>query len=262
MKRFSIVTVVFNDLAGLARTGASVVAQTHTDYEWIVVDGGSSDGTLELARKNPRVTTLIEGPDEGIYDAMNKGIRAASGEYIVFLNAGDPFANEHVLDQVADVIKKEGTPDVVCGGALLEFVGGRQVYRPPKRIENYIWHGLPAIHQATYYRTERVARTPYDLKFSGAGDYQIIAALYREGIRVAYVYEPLTRFEVGEGLSFQRPEKILAEAYTVQRDVLGLPLVLRAASYARRVASIVVMHVLFAASRMGRGGAKAGTDAT
>lgn len=261
MKRFSIVTVVFNDRAGLARTGASVVAQTNRDYEWIVVDGGSRDGTLELARKDPHVTTLLEGPDQGIFDAMNKGIRAASGEYILFLNAGDPFANECVLDQVEAAIKKQDAPDVVCGGAILELVGGRQVYRPPKRIERYIWHGLPAIHQATYYRTERVKRTPYDLRFSNAGDYQIIAALYREGISVAYLNEPLTRFEVG-GNSFEKPEKILAEAYAVQRDVLGLPLPLRAASYVRRMTSIVVMHGLFAASRLVRRAEKAEADAT
>lgn len=262
MKRFSIVTVVLNDRAGLARTGASVVAQSNTDYEWIVVDGGSSDGTLELARKDPRVTTLIEGPDKGIYDAMNKGIRAAFGEYVVFLNAGDPFANERVLDQVAGVIETEDAPDVVCGGALLELKGGRHIYRSPKRIERYIWHGLPAIHQATYYRTERVKQTPYDLRYSHAGDYQIIAALYREGVRVANLNEPLTRFEVGEGLSFQKPERFLADAYVIQRDVLGVPLILRVASYIRRMASIIVTHGLFAASRLGRGGAKASTDAT
>lgn len=100
--RFSIVTITYNNLEGLRRTARTVEDQREESYEHIIVDGGSSDGTVEWLNGLPGNTrrTWISEPDSGIYDAMNKGIRRARGELIVMLNSGDGFCDEQTLDRV------------------------------------------------------------------------------------------------------------------------------------------------------------------
>lgn len=98
-KTLSIITVNRNNVIGLQKTMNSVYEQTNHDYEWIVIDGGSTDGSKELLQKNrDRINYWISEPDKGIYDGMNKGIVQAHGDYLLFLNSGDCFANESVLD--------------------------------------------------------------------------------------------------------------------------------------------------------------------
>jgi glycosyltransferase involved in cell wall biosynthesis len=100
--RFSIITVCYNERDQIEATCASIVGQTFKDFEWIVIDGGSTDGTLDiLHRFKPDITTLVSEPDEGIYDAMNKGIKRAKGLYLLFMNGGDAFAGNKVLNEVA-----------------------------------------------------------------------------------------------------------------------------------------------------------------
>src|SRR5512147_620337 len=96
--RVSIITVVRNDHAGLAITMDSVAAQDYADREYVIVDGASTDGTVEVIRRRAaEVTRWISEPDSGIYQAMNKGVRAAAGEYVCFMNAGDRFASADTL---------------------------------------------------------------------------------------------------------------------------------------------------------------------
>ena len=95
----SIITVNLNNATGLQRTMESILAQTCKDYEWIVIDGGSTDGSVELLRNNSSLLSYWRSePDSGIYQAMNKGLRAATGTYVLFLNSGDCFADESVID--------------------------------------------------------------------------------------------------------------------------------------------------------------------
>jgi glycosyltransferase involved in cell wall biosynthesis len=101
----SILTVVFNGREEIARTISSVLEQTYTHLEFIVIDGGSTDGTLDVIRRHEGgIDVLISEPDEGIYDAMNKGIAAAHGDWLIFMNAGDIFAAANSLQQVAMMI--------------------------------------------------------------------------------------------------------------------------------------------------------------
>ena len=99
---FSVVTVVRNDCTGFLKTMDSVERQTFTEFEWIVVDGGSTDGTVDWIKSGRRVTSWTSENDSGIYDAMNKGITKSNGEYLVFLNAGDVFTQRRRLDAELD----------------------------------------------------------------------------------------------------------------------------------------------------------------
>ena len=101
MPKLSIITINLNNVEGLRRTVDSVVGQIYRDFEWIVVDGGSADGSRELIEEySDRITWWVSEPDSGIYNAMNKGILASHGEYLLFLNSGDHLYNENVLSQV------------------------------------------------------------------------------------------------------------------------------------------------------------------
>ena len=106
MPTFSIVTVVLNDLSGLRKTAASLAHQSFTDFEWIVVDGASTDQQKpDPGALTPEPIVFISEPDRGIYDAMNKGWKLASGEWILFLNAGDALCQDRTLEDVAEQLK-------------------------------------------------------------------------------------------------------------------------------------------------------------
>lgn len=107
LPRISVITVVLNDAAGLSRTISSVAAQDYGNLQYVVVDGGSSDGSLEVIKhQNSIIDSWISEPDEGIYHAMNKGITLAEGEWLLFMNAGDEFSDVRALSSAGTLIKK------------------------------------------------------------------------------------------------------------------------------------------------------------
>lgn len=236
----TIVTVVYNDLAGLRKTYESICSQSNRDFHWVVVDGGSTDGAADyLQSLNCSFLTWSSEKDNGIYDAMNRGVSRSAGEYVVFMNAGDVFFDSDVLAKVCVSLSGcQPAADILYGGAMLSFPGsGRKAYRAPRRAEKSLWHGLPANHQATFYRRVLLGVEPYDLKYQLCGDYYLSASLIQGGARAAYLDEPLAIFEVG-GLSYTRRTKLFAEPYCIQRDVLGLPWYYRLASICKRFISM------------------------
>ena len=249
----SIVTVVYNDVDGLHATSKTISHQYFTDFEWVVVDGGSTDGTENaLASYDLPFLNWVSETDDGIYDAMNKGISMSRGEYVVFMNAGDLFPSSKTLQAVHDSLNEVScAPDVLFGGADLVFPNHRRVYRAPRRFEDRIWHGLPAVHQATYYRRERIVETQYDLQYRICGDYYIIAKLVKEGITAAYLDKPLADFMVGVGIAHNSKINAFFEPYQIQRDVLGLGFHIRALSLLKRTVSIFGASVLLTLSKFG-----------
>jgi len=241
---FSVVTVVRNDRAGLARTRASLLAQRGGDFEWIVVDGASADGTVDDLRADPAPSLRwTSEPDVGIYDAMNKGTRRAAGRYVVYLNAGDELATGEALARVAAVIDgAPAEPDVVFAGAVLVLPNGVELRWRPLPL-GYVRHGLPANHQATYYRRASIPAAPYDPSYRICGDYEIIARLSLRDPRVAALDEVVVRFHTG-GVSTARPVQLWRECLRIQREVLGMPLPARAWSAARRAFNMTAVRAL------------------
>lgn len=114
--KFSIITVTFNAGKVLEKTIQSVISQTYRNVEYILVDGKSKDNTLSIADTyKERIHSLISEPDKGLYDAMNKGIRLATGDYLCFLNAGDKFHDKDTLQRMVDSLKEGELPDVLYG---------------------------------------------------------------------------------------------------------------------------------------------------
>lgn len=126
----SIITINRNNAAGLEKTMHSVASQTFKDFEYIVVDGASTDGSLEVIKKmNPKIACLkwVSEPDKGIYNAMNKGLRMATGEYIQILNSGDMLAGNDIVERMLTALKEKNYPKILYGNMMKDFGDDKKV---------------------------------------------------------------------------------------------------------------------------------------
>ena len=243
MLKFSIITVVKNDLNGLKKTQNSIASQTKSSYEWIVIDGNSTDSTKGYVLNRLKDNKCISENDNGIYDAMNKGIGMSTGEYVVFLNAGDTFSNTQVLSDIGDIIHHSEHYDIIFCGANLKF-NSKSHYRGVRKIEQYIWHGLPANHQATFFKLSAIVNNRYSDEYKLSGDYYIVSKLYMSKALCAYHDKPIVNFSMG-GFSYQNPLLALKEAYLIQKNVLKTSLFLRLLSASRRILAHVIVKYLY-----------------
>lgn len=174
--KFSVITVCYNAQATLEDTIQSVIAQTYHHVEYIIVDGASKDRTLSIInRYRNRITTVVSEPDKGLYDAMNKGLRLATGDYVCFLNAGDSFHEDDTLQQMVHTLRElTELPDVLYGETALvdaegHFVRMRRLQAP----EHLTWHsfrqGMLVCHQAFF--AKRTLAEPYDLRYRFSADF-------------------------------------------------------------------------------------------
>jgi len=226
----------------LNRSRASVTAQGFRDFEWLIVDGASNDGTSELALSfvDPFVSAISE-PDGGIYDAMNKGIDRANGDYLVFLNAGDTFANGDVLRRVVDRLQQTGA-DFLYGDSLESFGGDRLVYKAAQG-HGRVNYGMFACHQAMYFRRSSLGPIRYDATFRIAGDYAFAAQMLRRAHRVERLHVALCVFDLS-GTSIVNRGRGREENWRVQRDILGISLV------GRCLIRVLYLVSAFAATRV------------
>ncbi len=219
-----MITVVLNDRRGFAATAASVLGQTYPDFEWIVVDGGSTDGTLDVIRAHAaRIRALRSGPDRGVYDAMNHGLGLAQGEFVVFMNAGDRFAQPGTLARVTAAIDQAARPvDLLFGGTILDLPRHEPVYRPPHPAAARLRYGMPAYHQATFVRREVHEAVPHDLAYRVSSDYYTIAKMCRAGARTLELDVPVAIHDFSPNqLSKRATLAPFRDFITVQRRVLG-----------------------------------------
>lgn len=158
--KISVVTVVLNAAGSVEKCVASVLGQTYDNFEYLVIDGVSTDGTLEiLARYRDRIDYLVSEPDRGLYHAMNKGIRAATGDFVYFLNSDDTFCDEKVVADVAAAIQQNPSVDLVYGDVLMG-AGDHLMKRPQVPVldrESLCRKGF--CHQALFARRELLLRT-------------------------------------------------------------------------------------------------------
>jgi putative colanic acid biosynthesis glycosyltransferase WcaE len=248
---FSVITVVFNDLAGLRLTEASMRMQKERDFEWIVVDGGSIDGTVEYLRSLalPYLKWSSER-DNGIYDGMNKGTARAVGRYVIYMNGGDTFSDATCLKEVRHFLEKANWPELLYGGGNLCFSDGSTKYRAPRKMESAIRHCLPGCHQATYYRRDFLDIPPYDLQYSVSSDYYLSARCFMRGARPCYLNRPICNFAVGGTTSkFERMNRSIFECWHIQQSVLKLKLYAKIYSAIRRFIAhrrYVLLQVIYA----------------
>lgn len=222
--KISVVTIVFNDIKGIGTTIDSVASQTaRNDIEYIVIDGASTDGTADFIReKASRINILVSEPDKGIYDAMNKGLERATGDFVIFMNSGDRFSSADVVERIIAEIEKTGSKPAVVYGDYRESANGECGQPIPSRRPDKIWYGPVASHQSTFYNLSilRKLGLNYDLSYRIAADYKltlsVLTLTQNNGLQTDIC---VSDFDV-TGLSNKNQNQGLKEANRARRDVL------------------------------------------
>ncbi len=224
--KFSIITVSYNAASVIEPTLQSVMSQTYANYEYLLIDGGSTDGTVEKAKASGiKFAHIVSERDRGIYDAMNKGIALATGDYLCFLNAGDSFYAPDTLQRLASTAAAcDELPHVLYGETAevndaREFVRMRRLKAPEKLTWRSFKDGMLVCHQAFYAR--RDIAPMYDLKYRLSSDVdwcirvmKVSSALVKtDGIVVNYLQD---------GLSLKHHRASLIERFRVMSSHYGL----------------------------------------
>lgn len=218
--KLSIITVNYNNREGLLRTAESVVRQTFDDFEWLVVDGGSTDGSQEvISQYASRITWSVSEPDGGIYEAMNKGLDKATGEYVQFLNSGDSFIDQDVL---TTVFSDEGLADVNYGdqwcsqdGCVVE----KRTY--PAEIDLRFLFRAPLGHQASFIRIDLAKAHPYRVKYTISADRAFFIELYLSGASFRHLNLPIVYFDTqGIGSNESSFEQRREQLHEIKRELL------------------------------------------
>ena len=234
---FSIITVTYNAAKVLRPTLDSVKAQSFRDFEYLVIDGASSDDTLQLVEDAGIATTSVwSEPDKGLYDAMNKALKKAKGEYLIFLNAGDAFATPETLARIA--VKAQDHPDVIYGQTQLvddqrKVVGMRHLTAPAVLDWKSFKDGMLVCHQA--FIAKRELCPEYNLNYRFSADYDWCIKVLRQSQSTAYVGdEPIISY-LSEGLTTENHKKSLRERYRIMCHYYGtVPTMLRHVKFALR----------------------------
>ncbi|MDN2486101.1 colanic acid biosynthesis glycosyltransferase WcaE [Kosakonia sacchari] len=220
----SVITVAFRNYEGVMKTWQSLAhlaKAQNIEFEWIVVDGGSQDGTEEFLKNLNGQYNLryISERDKGIYDAMNKGIDMAAGRFALFLNSGDIF-HEEIVDVVRQ-LDDEQENAMYIGDALLDFGDGTKIRRGAKHGW-YIYHSLPASHQAIFFPVNGLKTYPYDLQYKVSSDYALAARMFKAGFPFKRLKGLVSEFSMG-GVSTSNNLELCQDARKVQRKILRMP---------------------------------------
>ena len=224
--KFSIITITYNAASVVKPTLESVIAQTYTNYEYIFVDGGSKDDTVAIAKASGiKFAHIVSERDNGIYDAMNKGIALATGDYLCFLNAGDAFYAPDTLQTIVDAIAEEKElPDVLYGETAevddnRNFVRMRRLQAPEKLEWKSFKNGMLVCHQAFYAR--RDIAPMYDLKYRLSADVDWCIKVMKRARKMINVNATVVNY-LQNGISLQYHRKSLMERFKIMSKHYGL----------------------------------------
>lgn len=222
----SIITVCLNNHSGLIATFGSIDRQSIKNYEWIVVDGGSTDETVTFLRQLDRYNVIwLSEPDHGLYDAMNKGIDRARGKYLVFLNAGDEFAAPDVLEKVTVAVRESDGPDMLYGDAYERTQDETLLYKQA-RSHRWLWYGMFTHHQAMLYKRESIGCVRYRLQYPIGADYAFTTEVLAKAKNIHYLPSAVCIFTQG-GLSICSVPQGAKDQWNIRRDILGMSLLSR-----------------------------------
>lgn len=208
----SIITVVFNGVKDIEETINSVLSQTYSNVEYILIDGGSTDGTLEVIHKyQNKISRWISERDQGIYDAMNKGVSLAQGDWVNFMNCGDRFASPDILETLAKL--DLNNYDLIYGDAIMEYNSFSRLY--PKYPLRQIWKEMPFCHQALFMKTVLLKENPFNLNYKLSADYDFIYKSVISNRKFLFVDKVICYFSYKEGASVGNPLKSILERKSI-----------------------------------------------
>lgn len=254
MIKFSIITCTYNASEVLQRTLDSVMSQTWGQIEHIIVDGASKDSTMAMAEAYRRRSAEEETehdiiiksePDRGLYDAMNKGLQLATGDYVVFLNAGDVLPTDETLENISNDVNERSDgrlPAVLYGDTNIvdnngELLRPRRLAPPDDLSWRSFRHGMLVCHQAFYVRTDIAKAEPYNLKYRFSADVdwciRVMKRAEKEGLPLLRLPEVVVNYLDG-GMTNKNHRASLIERFNVMSHHYGLM-------------STILMHIRFVA---------------
>lgn len=216
MEKISVITVCFNAVSTLEKTILSVLNQTYPNIEYIIIDGGSTDGSVDIIKKYAdRLAYWVSEPDNGIYDAMNKGAAAASGNWVNFMNAGDSFycsetvstlfvesINENVASVFGNTIFRYSEKDV-----LVEY-------------KSSMMHSImPSCHQSIFCRREVLLNFPFNLRYKIAADYDFFNRIKKAGYQYKFVNTIVAVYDATSGISSRLIMRTRKEIYRIKYPI-------------------------------------------
>ncbi|MBR6286896.1 MAG: glycosyltransferase [Bacteroidaceae bacterium] len=217
MKKITVITINYNNREGLEKTIRSVISQDYPALEYIVIDGGSTDGSKEVIEKYAdKIDFWVSEPDKGIYNAMNKGVSHATGEYVNFMNSGDCMYDSHV---VSSIFSRNPTESIIVGRVVTNT--GRRWTTPPKYdLSFYDLYSGAIAHQGAFISTALQRKYPYDEQLRIVSDWKFfIQAAIFDNCSFKYVDDLVCRYDT-TGISTTNPERMHNEKKEVLRTLL------------------------------------------
>ncbi len=204
---FTIITVCYNAANSIEKTILSVLSQNYPNIEYIIIDGNSTDNTIDIIKKYQfRISKWISSPDKGIYDAMNKGIDLTTGDYINFMNAGDTFYNENVLSCIAN---KNLSEEVIYGDAIM-ITESYSFYQLPLPLTQFV-KTLPFCHQSSFTKTSLIKKFKFDISYRSAADFNLMYQIWLNKYRFKYIPIPMSIFDARNGFSSKHKKRVFEE---------------------------------------------------
>jgi len=227
--KITVVTVSYNAAATIEETILSVVDQTYDNIEYIVIDGGSTDGTVDIIKRyaeggseyskhNNSISYWVSEPDKGIYDAMNKGIKISTGDYLNFMNSGDCFFNSTTINDV--VLAGLNIYDIVYGDTIFVYQN-MKLYVKPRPLTAF-YDADPIYHQSSFTRTTLLKKDSFDTSFKIAADYDFFFKQYIRGAIFKYLDIPISFFDAEDGISSNRVMLRMKENLRVTNQIKNI----------------------------------------
>jgi glycosyltransferase involved in cell wall biosynthesis len=220
--KLTVITIVYNNVHDIERTVLSVLNQSYENIEYLLIDGASNDGTLEILKQyEGRIGRLVSEKDKGIYDAMNKGLSLATGDYVLFMNSGDEI---YASDTVEKIFATQPDADIYYGETEMFDENwnslGQRRHRTP---EHFTWRdfkfGMSISHQAIYIR--RALTEPYDLNYQLSSDIDWIIKAAKKAKNIVNVRMYVAKYLMG-GMSKKKHRQSLAERFNIFSKHYGL----------------------------------------
>lgn len=202
LPKITVITVVYNAVYDIEKTIRSVIDQSYNNIEYIVIDGGSKDGTLDIIKQyTEQISLWISEPDKGIYDAMNKGIIKATGDWINFMNAGDYFYSSNSVSDMFNLPLNEYKDyAVIYGDAEFRLNSFSYIIEAQKSQPDRF---MPFSHQAAFVRTELAKKNPFDTRYKIAADTEFFLRLTKEGLIFSRIPVVVCSYDSSQGISAQ-----------------------------------------------------------
>lgn len=222
--KFSVITVCYNAEATIEDTIQSVISQTYHHVEYIIVDGASKDRTMDIVnRYREHIAIVVSERDKGLYDAMNKGIGLATGDYLCFLNAGDSFHEDDTLQQMVHSIHTPQLPDVLYGETELvdhegHFLRMRRLSAPEVLTWKSFRQGMLVCHQAFFPRRDLVM--PYDLRYRFSADFDWCIKIMKKSKVLHNTHLTLIDY-LAEGMTTRNHKVSLKERFRIMTRHYG-----------------------------------------